>query len=139
MYSKSNKSKFNQWIFREKLIRILNLQYTKNLICTGYFAVYSWKIVLTGMVSWLISYIKIICHHKEQIKYHPKISLGPPFYDIVNSTMSFAKHQKAEEEIRRRGGKSKTEGKSQRLCCTSLKFDLPLFWKAWEIQTDKSL
>ena len=88
------------------------------------------KIVLTGMVSWLISYIKIICHHKEQIKYHPKISLGPPFYDIVNSTMSFAKHQKAEEEIRRRGGKSKTEGKSQRLCCTSLKFDLPLFWKA---------
>ena len=78
-------------------------------------------------------------HLPAQVKYHPKIPLGPPFYDTINSTMSFVKHQKAEEEKRRRGGKSKTEEESQILCCLCLKFDLPLFWKVSEIKPDKSL
>ena len=48
--------------------------------------------------------------------------LDPSPYDAVYSTMSFVK-----QEI-----------KQKRICCTSLTFDLPLFWKASEIKADKS-
>ena len=61
-------------------------------------------------------------HLPAQVKYHPNIPLDPSSYDAVYSTMSFVK-----QEI-----------KQKRICCTSLTFDLPLFWKASEIKADKS-
>ena len=56
VYSRPSKGK--------NLTQILNLQYTKNLIYTGYFAVYSWKIFPTGMVSRPILFMESICEHK---------------------------------------------------------------------------
>ena len=55
-------------------------------------------------------------------KISPKHTIRPSSYDAVYSTMSFVK-----QEI-----------KQKRIYCTSLTFDLPLFWKASEIKADKS-
>ena len=54
VYSKPSKSKIKQLVLRKYLIPILKPQLPKSLIYTGYFAVYSWKMLLTGMVSWPI-------------------------------------------------------------------------------------
>ena len=57
-----------------------------------------------------------------KVKYHSSIPLDPSLYDAIYSTMSFVKQQI----------------KQNRICCTSLTFYLPLFWKAPEFKVDKS-
>ena len=61
-------------------------------------------------------------HLPAQIKYHPSIPLDPTSYDSIYSTMAFVK-----EQIKRKG-----------ICCTSLTFDLGIYWKASEIKEDVS-
>ena len=58
----------------------------------------------------------------SHISYHPIIPLNPSSYEAVYSTLSFVNN----------------EIKKQRICCTSLTFDQPLYWKASEIKEDKS-
>ena len=57
-----------------------------------------------------------------QIQFRPVIPLDPPSYEAVYSTLSFVN-----EEIKKKS-----------MCCTSLTFDQPLYWKAKEIKVDKS-
>ena len=58
----------------------------------------------------------------SQIRFHPIIPLDPSSYESVYSTLDFIR-----EEI-----------KKTSICCTSLTFNQPLYWKAKEIKADKS-
>ena len=58
----------------------------------------------------------------SDIKFYPPVPLDPSSYEAVYSTLSFVSQ----------------EVKKQRLCCTSLTFDQPLYWKATEIIADKA-
>ena len=58
----------------------------------------------------------------SQIQFRPAIPLDPSSYEAVYSTLSFVN-----EEIKKKS-----------MCCTSLTFDQPLYWKAKEIKVDKS-
>ena len=69
MCSKPIKCKFDHY-WGKYVIWILSIQYTKN---TRYFAVYSWKMFLTDMASWLIHGK----HLPAQVKYHPNMPLDP--------------------------------------------------------------
>ena len=59
---------------------------------------------------------------KSQIRFLPIIPLDPSSYEAVYSTMHFIK-----EEIKKKS-----------ICCTSLTFHQPFYWKAKEIKADKS-
>ena len=59
----------------------------------------------------------------SQIQFRPVIPLDPSSYEAVYSTLSFLN-----EEIKKKS-----------MCCTSLTVDQPLYWKAKEIKTGKSL
>ena len=50
----------------------------------------------------------------SQIRFHPIIPLDPSSYEAVYSTLDFTR-----EEIKKKS-----------ICCTSLTFDQPLYWKA---------
>ena len=58
----------------------------------------------------------------SDIKFYPPVTLNPSSYEAVYITLSFVS-----EEVRK-----------QRICCTSLTFDQPLYWKASEIIADKA-
>ena len=58
----------------------------------------------------------------HELHCHPIIPLDPSSYEAVYSTLDFIR-----EEIKKKS-----------ICCTSLTFDQPLYWKAKEIKADKS-
>ena len=59
----------------------------------------------------------------SQIQFHPAIPLDPSSYEAVYNTLSFVNE----------------EMKKKSMCCTSLTFDQPLYWKAKEVKANKSL
>ena len=62
-------------------------------------------------------------HHSiSHISYHPMIPLNPSSYQAVYSTLVFVNDQI----------------KKKKICCTSLTFDQPLYWKVSEIKEDKA-
>ena len=120
VYSKPNKSKFKQIVLKK--ITNSNLEPTIYQKLDLYWIFCS--LFMKNAQNWH-GFMANIIHGKHlpaQVKYHPNIPLDPSSYDAVYSTMSFVK-----QEI-----------KQQRICCMSLTFDLPLFWKASEIKADKS-
>ena len=58
----------------------------------------------------------------SQIQFRPVLPLDPSSYEAMYSTLSFVN-----EEIKKKS-----------MCCTSLTFDQPLYWKAKAIKADKS-
>ena len=61
-------------------------------------------------------------HSISHISYHPMIILNTSSYEAVYSTLVFVNDQI----------------KKKKICCTSLTFDQPLYWKASEIKEDKA-
>ena len=120
IYDKPSKSKFKQMILKKRAD--LDIDTTLYAKLDSYWIFCSLAIKNTPNWHGFMSNIIHGNHLPAQIKYHPNIPLDPSSYDAIYSTMSFVKQQIQQK----------------RICCTSLTFDLPLFWKASEIKADKS-